>query len=359
MGQVGDTLSDVPEQDRSIDSVFHVRAGKFRRYHGEGIKQLFDFKTLFKNIRDGFYVLVGFWQSFWLLGRIRPDVIFTRGSFVSVPVCWAAALRRIPYVTHDSDAIPSLANRLIAPWASVHAVALPKEVYIKYPPERTVTMGVPISRHFRTLSSAEVKALRRDLNLNLEGKVLLATGGGHGAHRLNKALMMCAPDLLERYPELTILHLTGRSLEVGARQRYKQFLKPPEQKRVRVLGFVNNFYQYSGAADVVITRAGGSSMAELAALGKPCVVVPNPELAGGHQLENAKILADRKAVRLVTEDNLKDDPKALMPALVDLFDHPEQAVALGKKLGTLSQPNAAHLLANLVIEVAEGKKRVR
>ncbi len=355
VGQTGDALSDIPEQDKNIDQVVSVRAGKFRRYHGEGIKQLFDVATLYKNLRDAVWLVVGTWQSFWLLGKIRPDVIFTRGSYVSVPVCWAAALRGMPYITHDSDAIPSLANRLIAPWAKIHAVALPKEVYASYPEKKTVTVGVPISHKFGKVSPEEVKAWRKQLGMESADKVLFVTGGGNGADRLNKAVMECAPELLDRYPNLMIVHVTGRRLEDDARRRYKQLLAAEDQPRVAVKGFVTNLYQYSGVADVVVTRAGGSSTAEFAAQAKACIVVPNPQLTGGHQLKNAKVLADRKAIRLVSEDNLADDPRALMPALTDLFDHPEKARALGAKLSELAQPNAAHLLAVILLEIVDGK----
>lgn len=354
IGQTGDSLGDVPEQDKNIDQVLSVRAGKFRRYHGEGWQQLLDFETLYKNLRDFIWALVGVWQSFWLLGKLKPDVIFTRGSFVSVPVCLAAALRGIPYITHDSDAIPSLANRIIAPWAKVHAVALPKGIY-PYPSGKTVTVGVPTSHNFRPLARADVIAARKQLGLAQAGKVLFVTGGGLGADRLNRAAMSCVPELLERYNDLWIVHLTGRSLEADIKRGYAQFLSAEQKKRVEVKGFVSNLHEYSAAADVVLTRAGMTSLAEFAIQGKACVVVPNPVLTGGHQLKNAKVLADRKAVKLVNEDHLKDDPHALMPPLTDLLDNPERAKTLGVKLGELAQPNAAHLLAMVLLEVAEGK----
>lgn len=355
VGQTGDSLGDVPEQDKNIDQVINVRAGKFRRYHGEGWRQLLDVVTLYKNLRDAVWVVVGIWQSFRLLGKVRPDVIFTRGSYVSVPVCLAAALRGMPYITHDSDAIPSLANRIIARWAKVHAVALPKEVYTTYPPNKTVTVGVPISHNFHRVTAEDAKKWRAQLELPASGKVLFATGGGRGADRVNKAVMGCAPDLLARYADLVIVHVTGRDLEEGVRRSYMQMLPHDDQARVIVKGFVTNLYQYSGVADVVVTRAGGSSMAEFASQAKACVVIPNPKLTGGHQLKNAKVLSDRKAVRLVTEDKLAEDPQALMPALTDLFDHPEKIKLLGVKLSELAQPNAAHLLAVLLLELAEGK----
>ena len=86
IGQTGDKLLDVPQQHKAVDTTYDIRAGKFRRYHGEGLKQLLDIKTILKNIRDLFYVLIGLWQAFWLLGKIKPDVIFVKGGFVGVPV---------------------------------------------------------------------------------------------------------------------------------------------------------------------------------------------------------------------------------------------------------------------------------
>ncbi len=355
IGQTGDGLGDVPEQDENVDRVATIRAGKLRRYHGEGWRQLFDVVTLYKNLRDVIWVLVGLWQSFWLLKRERPDVIFIKGGFVGVPIGLAAAVHGIPYVTHDSDALPGLANRLIAPWAKIHAVALPKEVYTTYPKQKVITVGVPISHHFQDLSADQLRAWRKQLGLQHATKIVFVTGGGNGADRLNKAVMNCASELLERYPKLMIVHLTGRSLEDDARRRYKQVVETADLERVIVKGFVTNLYQYSGVADVVVTRAGGSSMAEFAAQAKACIVVPNPQLTGGHQLKNAKVLADRKAIRLVSEDTVNDDPRALMPALTDLLDHPALATKLGERLHELAQPNAAHLLAVILLEVAEGK----
>jgi len=355
VGQTGDSLGDVPQHDPNIDQFLTVRAGKFRRYHGEGIKQFLDVITLYKNLRDVVWVLAGLWQSYWLLGRLRPDVIFTRGSFVSVPICLAAALRHIPYITHDSDAVPSLANRIIARQAKVHAVALPKEVYAaRYPLDKTVTVGVPISHNFYRVSAEEIRQWRRQLGLEGAGKILFVTGGGRGADRLNKAVLVCAAELLERYPDLMIVHIAGRDLEDGVRRLYKQSLSPEYQQRLVVKGFIANLYQYSGVADVVVARATATSLAEFAAQAKACVVVPNPQMAGGHQLKNASVLADRKAVKLVSEDNLKRDPRALMPALTELFDHPDKAEALAAKLSELAQPNAAHLLAMLLLELVGG-----
>ena len=172
IGQTGDPLLDVPQQDKNVSAVLSIRAGKFRRYHGAGWRQLFDVETLYKNLRDVVLVLVGIGQSYKLLGKLRPDIIFIKGGFVGVPVGLAAAMRGIPFVTHDSDALPGLANRVIARWAKVHAVALPKEVYAHYyPAGKTVTVGVPVSHNFHRVSASEDKDWRAEVGLPTSGKV--------------------------------------------------------------------------------------------------------------------------------------------------------------------------------------------
>ncbi len=350
--QKGESLSDVVSQHPSIDKVYSVPAGKLRRYHGEGLKQLLDFPTVGKNFRDMFRTVQGMQQSFRLLRRLKPDVVFIKGGFVGVPVGLAAAALKIPYVTHDSDALPGLANRIVAPWARMHAVALPKEVYA-YPPSKTVTVGVPISNKFHLISAKDMLVARKQVGLEKFTRVICLTGGGNGSSTVNQALITCAPVLLERYKDLAIVHVAGRNLEADLRQQYQKELPAADAARVFVKGFVTNMDEYSAAADVIVTRAGGTSMAEFAAQGKACIVIPSPFLAGGHQLKNAKVLSDRKAAKVLDESLLKNDPGALMAPLTELLDHPQTARTYGGHLAELAMPDAAKRLAMVLLDVAK------
>ena len=234
IGQKGDALADVPAADANIDEVYQVRAGKFRRYHGEGvIRQLFDIPTVAKNIRDAFYVVAGIFQSWRLLRRLRPQVVFVKGGFVGVPVGVAAGWLNIPLVTHDSDAIPGLANRMVSRWATVHAVALPKEIY-NYPADKTVTVGVPISHNFSVQTAEQQQKTRQRLGLDADQQVIVVTGGGLGAARLNEAVLAMAPDLLWSYGKVVIVHLTGRLHAEDISKKYNDVLTPEGRQRVRV-----------------------------------------------------------------------------------------------------------------------------
>ena len=187
VGQKGDGLTDIVGRSQDIDDLYAVSAGKLRRYHGEGLSQLLDFKTMALNVRDVGRVVAGLFQSYRLLRKLQPDILFIKGGFVGVPVGLAAAMLHIPFVTHDSDAIPGLANRIIARWASKHAVALPKEIYA-YAPAKTVTVGVPVASDYQLVTDKSQQDYRQQLGLKADAKLLFVIGGGLGAQRVNEAI---------------------------------------------------------------------------------------------------------------------------------------------------------------------------
>jgi UDP-N-acetylglucosamine--N-acetylmuramyl-(pentapeptide) pyrophosphoryl-undecaprenol N-acetylglucosamine transferase len=353
IGQKGDGLSDIPAADPNIDGVFAVRAGKFRRYHGEGWRQLLDVPTQLKNLRDAIWVMTGVIQSYFITRRLKPKVIFSRGGFVSVPVALGGKLNGVPYITHDSDSTPSLANRLIARWAALHAVALPPETY-PYKLSRTKMTGVPVSDNFQSVSPRLVRHYRTLLGLKDAEQVIMVGGAGNGAQRLNEAVIANASYLLKRYPKLYILHITGRALEADCTKLYDDTLKGEERGRVLVEGFTTDLYRYSGAADVVIGRAGATALAEFAIQGKACIIVPAGQLVGGHQVKNAEALAKRGAIIMLDEDQA-DQERRLGTVVAELLDNPDKRRSLGAALAKLAHPSSAQEIAQLILDVGRRK----
>lgn len=349
VAQRGDRFGTVVAEHTAIDETHRIFAGKFRRYHSEGWKQLLDVKTMALNIRDAFFVCIGILQSVWKLHRLRPDIIFIKGGFVGVPVGLAAALLKIPFVTHDSDALAGLANRIIARWAAAHAVALPTESYT-YPRSKTVTVGVPIAAEYQPVSAYDKRAFREKIGIPSEARMLFVTGGGLGAQRINKAIVTVSATLLKEFPDLYIVHTTGHKHHVEISEQYSHVLSDPtELERVQTLDFTNELYAYSGAADVIVARAGATNMAEFAMQGRACVVVPNPVLAGGHQLKNATAYEAANAAVIVTETSLDNGADALKRALVQLLHSPETREKLEKNLHTFAHPDSAKELVNLLL----------
>jgi UDP-N-acetylglucosamine--N-acetylmuramyl-(pentapeptide) pyrophosphoryl-undecaprenol N-acetylglucosamine transferase len=348
IGQKGDSLGDIPAKDLNINEIFTVRAGKFRRYHGEGLKQLLDLPTMLKNIRDALYVLIGIYQSFRLIGKIKPDVVFTRGGFVSVPVAFGAAMHHVPYITHDSDPIPSLANRIIAPWANAHAVSLPEEIY-SYPQDKTITTGIPLVGKFEKVTASLKNAYRKEINIPLDAKLLFIIGGGLGSQRINLAVSEAVPHLLRETKNLIVVHVVGRANEATMQSIYEKNISETEQGRVRVYGYLMDVYRYSGAADVIVTRAGATNLAEFALQNKPCIVIPSPFLTGGHQLKNAQFLEEKGAAVIINEVDLQSDPNRLAKQVSSLLQDDLRQKELGEQLGAFAKPNATHDLAMLLL----------
>lgn len=342
VGEHGGKFKDLTDAHEAIDETYEIWAGKFRRYNGESwIRRLFDIKTNLLNIRDLFYFVYGTMQSWLLVRRVKPDMIFLKGGFVGVPIGLAARLRKIPFITHDSDAIPGLANRLVGRWAKLHAVALAPDMY-RYPASRTVQVGVLVEPSFTEVTSDMQKEMKQQLHINPNHIVLLVTGGSSGARNINIAMKKLAPQLLEDFPNLHIVHQAGR----GKADIYGSYI----HERLTVVEFMRPMFVYTGSADLVISRASGNTIAELGTQRKAVIAVPNPLLASGHQTKNAQALAEASAAVVVPESARATDEKALDIAIRSLISDASARQHLADNLHGITVHGAAEHLAKLLLQ---------
>jgi len=348
IGQRHEDLSDAVDSS-DIDESYAITAGKFRRYHGESLlSHLLDFKTLALNVRDLFRFAAGTAQAWKLLGKIKPDSIFLKGGFVSVPVGYAAKMRRIPYITHDSDAVPGLANRLTASSAIYNTTALPPENY-PYLQTKTLQVGIPLRTKFRYVNRSIQDAAKVALGVSTSDTVILAVGGGLGAQRVNKALVNASKELFESDKKLLIVHITGKKLFSETKKDYKQALGADLFKRIVLIDFTTDIHEYGEAADLVLTRGGATNIAEFAAQAKTCVVVPSPFLTGGQQLHNAEVLRKAKAAVVLLEEELPN----LAAVIHETLSLPEdEFAAYGHNIHQLSSDDAAAKITDLLIEIS-------
>jgi UDP-N-acetylglucosamine--N-acetylmuramyl-(pentapeptide) pyrophosphoryl-undecaprenol N-acetylglucosamine transferase len=349
----GDKLLYLPSEDKTVTKVFSVWSGKFRRYHGEGLKQLLDIPTMIKNIRDFFFVILGILQSILLLRREKPDVVFIKGGFVGVPIGLAAALHKIPYITHDSDAIPGLANRIISRWAHHHAVAMPIENY-QYDSNKTTQVGVPIDNNFSIVTRKKQDEFIAALGMEKDSEIILITGGGLGAERLNNSVIKIARMMLSKRRKLQIIHVTGPSHYQVIQDAYTNKIKDSDmRKRVIVKSFIKDMYRYTGAADVIVARAGANSLAEFAAQQKACIIIPNHQLTGGHQLKNAEVLRSLGAVVYLSDIALQQNSDLLRKEIDALLDNPKSREKIAKALHATADYSAAQKLATIILNTAK------
>ncbi|MEI7758631.1 MAG: UDP-N-acetylglucosamine--N-acetylmuramyl-(pentapeptide) pyrophosphoryl-undecaprenol N-acetylglucosamine transferase [bacterium] len=349
IGQKGDPFGLRLEGSELINEAIFISAGKFRRYHSEGWKQLLDLPTIFKNFVDFFKFLIGLIQAYSVLGKIKPDIIFIKGGYIGVPVGLAAALRKIKYITHDSDTMPGLANRIIAKWAIMHATGMPTEFY-DYQKDKTVYVGVPISAEYSLVDEDMQNAFKKNLGFESADKLILFTGGGLGSKVLNDSLVEITKKLLSSDEKIRIMNIAGNENEEEVRGAFSNKLSSEEIDRLTIKGFVTDLHKYSGAADLIISRAGATNIAEFAAQAKACVIIPSPYLVGGHQIKNAESLVKINAIEIIDEADLQYNPEVLLDKITELMNSKSKREELGKNLHKIAKLNASKDLAKLIID---------
>ena len=275
-----------------------IATGKLRRYLD------------WNNVKDPFRVMKGVWQSYRLLGQLKPRVVFSKGGFVSVPVVAAAWLRRIPAVIHESDLTPGLANKLAIPMASRVCTTFP-ETANHLPPGKTVPIGAVVREEL----------FRGDASRGLDrcgfvrGKpVLLVMGGSLGSQRINRAVRETLPELTKTFQ---IVHLCGKgNVDDSIRDRaYRQFEYVTDE-----------LPDLLAIADVVVSRAGSNSIFELLALRKPMLLIPLSRAASrGDQIANAESFRARGLADVLQEEELTAE--RLVRAVRSLYDRREQVRA--------------------------------
>lgn len=327
-----------------------ISAGKLRRYHGMTLWQQLAPSILLPNVCDMAKVVVGFCQSFIKLIKWRPDVVFIKGGYVCLPVGYAARILRIPLVLHDSDAHPGLTNRLLAPFARAIGTGAPLEYYT-YPPEKTTYVGIPVASEFRPYSPEEQRALKRKLQFDPDRPLVVITGGGLGAARINQAVVAARETLLK---EASVFLISG-TLQY---EELKQMTD--ERDGWRLQAFVHNgMAEVLAAADVVVTRAGATTLLELAALHKPTIIIPNGRLTAGHQLKNAKVYQEALAAVILKEEDLDEAGQVLSKKITQLLKSPKILRGLGNNFGKFAKPDAAHDMAKIILTVVRRQGRRR
>lgn len=327
-----------------------IAAGKLRRYHGKGVLFHLQPSIMFPNIRDLFLVAAGFVQSAWKLLRWRPDVIFMKGGYVCLPVGYAARLLRIPLVLHDSDAHPGLTNRLLAPYAAHIGTGAPLDNY-PYPTARASYVGIPVADEFQPYSAEQRHHFKAELGFQSNKPLIVVTGGGLGALAINQAVMQVRAQLLA---EASVLLITGKQhYEAMAQQ---STIHPDWQLKAFV---DHDMHKVLAAADIVVARAGATTLLELAALHKPTVIIPNAMLTGGHQIKNAQVYQKALAALIITEEQLQQNPEVLAHKLIGLLRSPKILAGLGKNIGQFARPHAARDMAAIILTVIRRQGRRR
>lgn len=335
-----------------------VLAGKFHRYAAWTWKDYFKYwqvtlKDLVWGNIIGFCGFVGgILQSLVRLWRRkkRPDVVFLKGGFVGLPVGLVARAYRIPYVVHESDTVPGLANRILMKHAAIVAsgwdgLACGRPV---------VRVGIPVASEFKVVSAAKQAALKKELGFDAERPLVMVTGGSQGSENINQSIAAILPELLKN---ASVGLVAGRKHyeQMVELKQYEEWDKARLQSNFRLWEFSSAMQDLLGAADVVVSRAGATTVAELAALKKAVILIPYERLPGGHQMKNAEILAKTGAVEVLPDAKMLENPQILLDKIQHLVRSPKERERLAGKLHAEAKADAAKNLARVVVLVGEGK----
>jgi UDP-N-acetylglucosamine--N-acetylmuramyl-(pentapeptide) pyrophosphoryl-undecaprenol N-acetylglucosamine transferase len=275
------------------------------------------------------------WQSWRLIDRFKPDVVFGTGGYVSVPLVAAAGLARLPVVLQEQNLMPGRATRALARFATQVATAYPESSAYLHAP--AVVTGTPVRTEF----------WRRKENFPTRPRTILVLGGSQGAHRINQAVADALPTLLMR-PDLAIVHQAGER-EIGAMQSLKATLPAAVAARYEPFAFVSDLADRIRSADLVVSRAGASTLSEVSAIGIPMVLIPYP-YAGGHQRLNVAPYASAGAA-VVIPDNEAEGGR-LLREVTSIADDPVRYRKMVEAMRGLGRPYAAEEVARLIESVA-------
>ncbi|WKZ24471.1 MAG: undecaprenyldiphospho-muramoylpentapeptide beta-N-acetylglucosaminyltransferase [Patescibacteria group bacterium] len=316
---------------------YSLPAGKFRRYWS------------FRNFTDIFKIKIAFFKSLSLLFKLKPTCLITAGAFVSVPTVWAAWCLRIPVVVHQQDIRPGLANRLMAPFAKTITVTFEKN--LKDYGSKAIWLGNPVNKEFRiikTITEAE-KNIKQDSHHQVFNNTLptiLVLGGGTGSLAINDLVKTSLNDLLSFAKVVHVGGFLRNKEEEGEKERNED-----KQDKEKINGqYVYHKFLDSRSlslvmreADLVITRAGLSTLTELCSLKKLCIIIPMPN---SHQEDNAAYFAKQGAALVLWQKDLNKE--TLLSLIKDILQDKNQQEEFKRNISKIMKEGANENMLEII-----------
>ncbi|RJX16766.1 MAG: undecaprenyldiphospho-muramoylpentapeptide beta-N-acetylglucosaminyltransferase [Desulforudis sp.] len=335
--------------DRGLEAKLVPKAGfEFYAVPAQGLKRQLNLANLLVPWRAG----KGYLMSRRLIRQFAPHVVVGTGGYVCGPVVMAASRQGIPTFIHEQNALPGLTNRLLSRFADRTAVTFVDAVKQFPPKARVILTGLPVRPE---ILQADRKTARKTLSIGESEQVLLSFGGSQGARSINKALIA------------TVQHYAfqkgTRLFHASGPKGYSELLDDLAARGLNIEAIPNvtiasYFYEIAdllAAADLVVCRAGASTLAEITVLGCPSILIPYPFATANHQEHNAQALARRGAAVAVRDSEL--DEGRLHETIVELLSNPHKLAALGRASREMGKPRALDNILDVVERLAGGQTR--
>lgn len=323
-----------------------IPAGKLLRY--------MDVENITKNILGLFVTGWGVLVALWTLFLIYPDVIFSKGSFASVPITIAAKILRIPLIIHDSDTKPGRANLLASKWAYRIAVSFPDTS--KYWPAKVHSKiaytGTPVRRALHTLNG---EGAREYLQIKDDLPVILVVTGSLGSQYINQVVVDALTTML---PHAHVIHQTGKDLFKDVEARSSVILHGKDYAdRYHAQPYLSAtaLQQAASIADVIVSRSGATALAEFALWGKPSILIPIPEKVSHDQRTNAYAYAQSGAAVVLEQENMS--PGILASQALSIITDDNKKMVMGSAAKQFARPDAGRVIADELVRIGLEHKK--
>ncbi len=293
-------------------------------------------KISLRNLMFPFKVVDSLWKARKILREFKPDVVIGTGGFASGPLLKMASIMRFPTVIQEQNSFPGITNKLLAKNANVICVAY-ENLERFFPKHKIVLTGNPVRQDIVDVQNKRNEAIQH-YNLDQNKKTLLVLGGSLGARRINQ--------LIEK--ELEKFSAQNVQILWQCGMLYFEDYKKHSSETVHVLPYIERMDLVYAAADIIISRAGASSVSELCIVGKPVIFIPSPNVAEDHQTKNAKAIVDKKGALLLKESELNAEFSLVFEAL--LKDQGKQN-QLSENIQQLSMPEATKVIADEIVKL--------
>ncbi|MBN2366461.1 MAG: undecaprenyldiphospho-muramoylpentapeptide beta-N-acetylglucosaminyltransferase [Calditrichaeota bacterium] len=327
---------------RGIENSIIPREGiPFRTIWISGFQRYFTLKNLLFPLK----LVISLFQSLFILLKSKPAVVVGTGGYVSGPVVYCASKLGIPILIQEQDSFPGVTTRWLSRYADV--ICVPYQDVKQHLPRakgEIVVSGVPVRR---SLTIVEKGTVADFWGFKPDRPVLLVFGGSQGARSLNRALIKIGSELLHQ-TDIQILWQTGE-------KNFDEVANHPvsHQEGIVLREYIKDMDKAYSVADIIISRAGAVTLAELALVAKPCILVPYPAAAAGHQEKNAKSIAQKGAAFVITEkENFQTE---ILDSIKKLLQDKNLAENMGRRWKEIARPDAADVIADQILKLMKEK----
>lgn len=333
----------------SLENDLIPKAG-YEIYHIESCG--FNRKNMLKNFKFAYFYFMSPLKGKKLIKEFCPDVVIGTGGYACWPIMKAAIDLGVPTVVHESNSIPGLAIKRMAPSVQKILVNYDKAAEILGYTDKSVRVGNPIRESFGVVSTDTAR--KKISGGKTYSRYILSYGGSGGADQINQNALYLMKNYVCRHPDVMHVHITGKKSYDSVLRRFNE-MGLGKYDNIVLLPYTHEMQYYMGSADLVICRSGALTISELALTRKAAILIPSPNVTANHQYHNAKVLADKGAAILIEEKEL--DEHTLARKVAELFTAPEALTALSSAITEFAVDDSNDRIYNEIVDAINNRSR--